>query len=590
MGKLLLTNEEKWNIELKECYKENGCQENGYVEDKFFLTTYRKTNIETYNLYQQNGDFVATAGTVIYKDYVGEDALKGIFEALQQQTITELRRDLMGSYVVVYKKDDVIKAFVDETNTYAFYAYLDENRFLLTNTYYHIERCIRQAVDKQALVEYVMESCIIDEATPFEKIRRIQAEDCIALDLKSGNYTVEKIVLNEYKLQSSEPQQIVEELYQVILKYAIRQQKLSNQPVLFTTGGVDSRLMLASYLAAGITPKLASWKGSPVVMNTKIQDTEITKEIAEKMQLAYQIYDVSQNFMQDYQELSQAEFDDVGEYTLLYANNKKWMDMIRGNEAVELADFGYFGEILKGWDLLDDKYQSPMTLECYTDMYMGRARYIGQDEGMKHYSEYRRNIFKKLQNIAKKEQMDEQNLSREDCMLLYYHYRLHADTQRCSFVNQFCYSLILYGQKEIADLINQVSYELKKQEKLNLELVYKMEPRLLEIPYFSHCRFYNYDDRDHVLKEKLKNRIRIFCVGKIKKTKIGGMLARYKRSVGNSESVAVRKLCADEINSSATFRKLEMKFDEKTLAYLPKYLQFIYLLRMADCMLEDVSK
>ncbi len=587
MGRLLLTNVEQWNLELRNCYEKYGCQESGYIQEDFFLTTYRKTNFKTYNLVQRGKNFIASTGTLIYKDKVGKEALEELFFDMDITDIKDIRKELMGSYVVVYKKDDLMKVFVDETNTYAFYYSIDADKFILTNTFYHIARCLKQQISKCEMIEYALESCVLDEKTPFNNINRIQAEDCIVLDLKNKKYAVEKVELNEYKLVNTEPQKIIDELCAVIRKYAKRQRNLTDNPVLFTTGGVDSRLMLATYLDAGFEPSIASWKGSPIIMNTKIQDTEITKKIAETMDLNYQEYDVSQNFLEDYKKLDKKEFDDVGEYAVLYAHNKKWMHMIRNNVNIEFADFGYFGEILKGWDLLDEKYKNPMKLADYTDMYIGRSRYIGQDVHMKCFKEYRESIKQKLNQIVNKEHMDSNNLSKDDCMKLYYHYRLHADTQRCGYVNQFCYSFIVYAQKEIADLINQIPYQLKQREKLNLELVYRMKPELLELPYFSHCRYFKYDAKNNILKEKTINKLKGYLVRRLKASKLGGRLALLKRSKGNAESLMVKKLCASEIRKTKSFQSLEMELDEKMLSYLPKYFRFLYVVRMSDFVLEE---
>ena len=53
--------------------------------------------------------------------------------------------------------------------------------------------------------------------------------------------------------------------------------------------------------------------------------------------------------------LSSDTFNRLGEYAELYGNNSKWIEIFESKKFC-FFDFGYYGEIVKAWDQLDEIY------------------------------------------------------------------------------------------------------------------------------------------------------------------------------------------------------------------------------------------
>ena len=154
MGKLLITNTSEWDNQLRECYRNAGFRENAHLKrGNIRITAYRKLKIDNENVFICGDDFVTSSGTLFYKEKFGKEALDLLYIDAKNMSVTELRRNMLGTFVVAIKIEDTIRVFLDETHTYAFYYYYDGTRFLMTNTFYHIEKCVRQPICDDAFLE-----------------------------------------------------------------------------------------------------------------------------------------------------------------------------------------------------------------------------------------------------------------------------------------------------------------------------------------------------------------------------------------------------------------------------------------------------
>ena len=65
-------------------------------------------------------------------------------------------------------------------------------------------------------------------------------------------------------------------------------------------------------------------------------------------------------------------------------------------------DFGYYGEIVKAWDQLDEIYTEFMTIEEYVDFYMGRQKHTYINVTKEDNAEYKKYILDKHETLCKK--------------------------------------------------------------------------------------------------------------------------------------------------------------------------------------------
>lgn len=98
----------------------------------------------------------------------------------------------------------------------------------------------------------------------------------------------------------------------------------------------------------------------------------------------------------------------------------------------------------------------------------------------------------------------------------------------CSnFANMFAYSLNIFFEKELFDYIIRIPLKYKKDGHFNLLVTKLLDEELLDVPYFSHERFKNFDGGKMMLIEnKPPQDIRIKTM--LLNTRIGPYLSNIK--------------------------------------------------------------
>lgn len=578
MARFILSNHMEWIEYLELINNKCGFQQSIKISEDYGFINYKKLNINNYNFYEKNGDFVACNGTMFYKEQFGYKALELLLFDFKKIDIKKIRKNLIGTYIIIVKYLEKIYIFIDESGNYASYYFLDNKKYLITNTFYHIAKCVNASLDKMAFIEEINEYCILDNKTIFKNIYRIMYDEMIVINIKNNSFSIKKIEVNNYSLDSWEFDKVVSLIAEKIMYYSRMQFLINQEKILFITGGMDSRLSLAGDMSVGVHPVLINWQGCPILMNTKFEDSKVSELIANKVNLVYKEIDVSNGIAKKMEENS---FDKYGEYARIYGNNKKWFGFFEENDYC-FYDFGYFGETLKGWDLLEQKYSVPMSIDNYIELYMNRQVHNYINFSGKDKIKYKKYISNKIHHICNKFYLNEENLRQEDCMFLYFVYRTHADTKCCNFANIFGYSFNLYSQKELIDYINQIPYEYKLNGKINLALTNYMYKPLLNIPYFSHCQYMIFKEKLNILvkkvsiKSKLKKQISIILNEEL--------IEKIKNYIYPKQNFEIQRDYISFIDKIENEIGLTNLIDEKTFSDITDYLSFlgsVYLIRYA---------
>ena len=243
MGRLVVCNEknifEKLSLSnIKAGFKKSGSFEGRNIN----VETYSKLNITTQNYYQDGDDFVACAGTLIYKDKMGVECLRDLYNDFSED-INKIRKNAAGMYVVAIKKGDGLYIFVDEVGTYAYHYLFKDGVFISTNTYYHIAKITQPGVDRLAFKERVLKFCNIDSATIFDDIYRLLGHQAVQINLATNKINIIEIGQNTYEFTIGTDNDAAKTFVELIGKY-MKKYPVHNDGVLFSTGGVDSNVLL----------------------------------------------------------------------------------------------------------------------------------------------------------------------------------------------------------------------------------------------------------------------------------------------------------------------------------------------------------
>ena len=577
MGRIFLTNNFKWDESLSTNYNSAGFKENiNIVQSKLSIRTYSKLNFQTENIFFDGNDFAACAGTLIYKGLHGKQALEHILKDSFSKDLKILRQSLLGCYVLVIKHGNIISISVDESGIYAYYYYQNhEGDFILNDTYWHIAKETKQSINRLAFIENELNYCILDSKTPFKNIYRLLRNEELIIDIINNKFEIKPIVLNKYELEVNTIDEIAKFINDTTLSILKQTKQIINNPILFATGGVDSRLILANYIKANISPKIASWYNSHISMNTKDEDKDCVCEIAKTVNLPFVTFDMQEKENNILTNVDIELINKLGEHAFIYNGNKNWHKILN-NKSIGFADYGYFGETLKGWSALDcyDKNVT-LNLDTYLNIYNNRSS-TNIANCFDDYSNFNAYIKQKYENIIIEEGLTPSNLTKEDIMRLYCRYRLHADTVVYQYANFYTYAYPIYAQKKLVDYINEVDYSFKENEKLNLLMQKKLNEDLLKVQFFSHCRFMFFDNQKLELRPYGNNSVKNLIKKVINKTKYGNKIIELYNSFRMPiKSPDINLKLQEIISTSNTFNSLGLKQDKILNIHLPSMIKLM---------------
>ena len=501
MGRLILTNDKIWSKKLQDNFvKLLGLNQTGNINSEEILSVFQKKNVKNENFCKIGGDYVISNGTFFYKEKINKEALEELLtdfkELLLKSNIStcikEIRKNIIGSYLIFIKVENIIIGFVDETAVYPCY-YYNKGNYIVTNTYYNIAECINTDINKMAILENGICSMVVGNETPFNFIYRLLENEYIII--KENKLEIKSVELNKYIYKFKDYNQAVLILKEEIEKIAKIRAKYIKKTLLFTTGGLDSRMELALHNSLNDELIVGYWSGEDIITNGTLEDLKISKQLAEKVEAEFKFFDVSYSFTDCIEELTSTELSKYGEYACIYAHNPKWLEIpekLKENK-IDSIGFGSLNEIIRENSQIDNLKNSITLSDLVLKVKMRSGLYnnIFRDEYLVEY------IVNKLKNRFK---LDTKEISLEKAVNLFNRNRLHSNTVVNNYINLFYYDFNICGQKNIVDLIESMPYAWRKQSKLVIALTKEWNQELLKIPYFSHHKKVIYDQKKEVIK------------------------------------------------------------------------------------------
>lgn len=122
---------------------------------------------------------------------------------------------------------------------------------------------------------------------------------------------------------------------------------------------------------------------------------------------------------------------------------------------------------------------------------------------------------------------------------------------------------------EIFDKINEVPYKFKKHGRLELLLQKAMCPDVMQVQYFTHCQFMDFDEvrlELHSKKSKLKTKLRRYAILR----KLNNF--RKRSMQGDSHEVmAMVRAHVDKLRALPVYQKSGLKFHKELSAGIVHY-------------------
>lgn len=510
MSKLLLSNDETIFSNIHNGFVNAGFSKfsKTSVDNNYYLVAYKKLRVDNTNFYQEEGDFVAISGTLIYHNEIGESSLARILHDFDGNNMKELRREIFGSYAIIIKKGDLIYTFVDENHTYKFYYYHKNNTIILTNTYYHIEKQVKEQFNIDIMLDNICGCFFMENHTPFSNIFQLLGTQYILMDTKNKSFEIKEIELNRYSLKSTEFEDSILEMHERLQKISTAVTSVTKDITVFLTGGLDSRLVFSGFINAGAKPTIGYWYGKDASTNTRDQDHILSKNMADGNNLCYADFDVEIDLLKSIKLSGKKYTDKYGECVNIYSCNTKLFEIFESKLKTEFVEFGYFGEPCRSLVSIDVANQEYFTVDEFAYM-----EYISHFVGMVENLEvHKTRLINWFSSYAVSMGFDTKHLSKEECMYLNYIYRLKADTVMCNYVNLFFYTTPILSQKIFVDGVLSVPYSNKLNAKWMLSLIKTTYSPLINYPVFSHVRERRINSKTLEMHDPLKMRLVDFAI------------------------------------------------------------------------------
>lgn len=501
MSKILVSNNEKWVDMLRTDFNKYFEEAIAYCEDSCRVIAYKKLNMQSQNYYRNGNDYILCTGTLIYKKHFGLEALKLLLNDANKLDVKGLRANCLGSYSIAIKIKSKIYVFVDETHTYFLYFYIKNNDFIITNTYWHIAKVTEAEINDLAMLEKGVRRCIMSNNTPFKDIYKLSAHDCLTYDINTRNIKLEKVLLNNYSIDFKNKDEAINALYASIIEISSIRSKYIKKYHHFLTGGIDSRLELAINLYNHDNISLGYWKGKDLLTNGTNEDAEIVEKIAKKYNLKYDCYDVTEDYMATIESLDKDKCKKYGELASLYSGNSKLFSIFEELNDVECVGFGYLGETMRELKELDHSYHNAYSLDEFISEIYCRT---GLEKNMFKLNGFYEYLKKEMTQLINLNMDDEFHISKDMAFKLFSYSRFEADCSMNNFANLFVYSIPIFGQKKIADLIFSFKYDWLKGDYIPIKFIELMQKDILYFPIYSHHREYKYLPKKSIMSKTFK--------------------------------------------------------------------------------------
>lgn len=474
-----------------------GFKKNYNVNKKnMHVSVFDKLRMHVDNYVVRDNGFIIGVGTYIYRENIGNKALAKIFDEFDSN-IDIIQSRIIGSYCIMIFKDNKAVIFVDSASIYNIYFHLENNRLVLTNTFFHIAKCIDAKPSKIQFMNYWIKKSVLEYKPFFDGINKLCGDKYLL-------YSDEEWELCELNGASKADNQ---DLFQLITDKYSCLPSIFNKSSVFMTGGQDSRMTLALMLHLGMRPTLYYGEGNSNDTATREDDKNIVKLIAEKFNLPF----VLMNWGDSDKANKKYYIDKYGEMFNLYYMNKNIFEEFENKIDTELLCFGYFGEVYRTIESIETYPKDYFTLDQYIDdLYISDLKTLFNES---FYKEIHDEIKNELHKYCAINNINEMSISKDDFQKLNTVYRQTWDTDMDNFANQFFYTFPLFGNKSLIEYAENLTYSERYNSVFQMKIMEVLCPQIMEIPFFSHMKVKKYNLNTHELIDaqlasKLKDSIR----------------------------------------------------------------------------------
>ncbi|OED64552.1 hypothetical protein A143_09545 [Vibrio splendidus ZS-139] len=485
------------------------------VESKgYFHVSYKKLNNGKKDCFSSELGKISLVGSFIYRNKTGSDGLKNVLvDFLSHKSIVELKSKIIGNYSITIELENEFYCFCDGNDIFDLFYFLNENKWAISNNLNDVVSAIDGEVEpnKNAILEMVIQNGILDNQTIFKSVFRLKGYEYLYFshELKAPLVLEHENIY--FKLEEKEGLDYTEVVTKQCTDIAKTISSSYENVSVCMTGGLDSRIALSSYLSVGATPSLFYGVGNSALTNTKIQDLDIVKLVRDEFDLGLNVMDWSVGI--DIDDSWNQLIEKFGLLGSIYSGIPNVHKALSDFDGDTLVDFGYFGEPLRNVESLSAFKKDVFTLDQFIDdIYLDKNAKVSLTK--LEFEEFRQYLYQKAKGVCERYSLDTEHLKKDDFCKIHNEYRKSADTALVNLMNYYCYSINLLSLPQVETMIKQIPVKEKANSRLMLKVVNRLDPKLLKLPIFSHCRNSVFCSKTYTLKlaknEALKEGVKNF--------------------------------------------------------------------------------
>jgi hypothetical protein len=437
----------------------------------------------------ENGDWICSAGTIIYNGRLGEQALRDCYADFVAGGIQTLRSTAIGHYAVAIKLKDKVSIFTDQQGALNLY-YISEGSFWFVSN--SLQVCASALpnlkIDATKLLVIALQTQLPGEDTFYAGIKRLFGTQVIQIDLGLGTFCVERIPKRS-PVRSHGLSTILDfiDQYKQEVRTVFQELAAVGQIGLFATGGMDSRTILAALLDQKAPLMLMYGVGNSRLTDYHARDLDIARTVAELYNLSFKQLDWSGNQPHDEESLQEI-FQTYGFQAEIYGAPESFLRAFNGGitpyPTLLLGGYSPAFTSARPWELPQQDF-------TFGDLVSDAMRFQGstveESRCLVDKDAYRSAFAAEVRtglNCAEIHYPDtgaSLDTFVEAKLFLY----IRAESRFLNLANEFGHYVAPFLMTRLYDPLLSVPLRYRAKDEFQLRLIHALEPELVRVPFFS---------------------------------------------------------------------------------------------------------
>lgn len=482
-------------------------------EQNYFIRSYEKRAISNVNFIEfEDNNWVCVAGTLIRDGQIGGKVLTRLYQGFLSAGIDGARSQVLGHYAVAIKHENQITVFTDEQGLFnVYYAKQGEN-YIISTSLHVVAGCLEcRNLDHMELLADVLQISTPGEDTFYSGVKRLFGSQALEIGVLDGELSIRRLPQTMFELSGGETATITEavSLYRSRVRTVFDHLHGLDPIALNTTGGLDSRTILAALLDRGISPLLIYGVGNSKLTNTKTADLDAAQALASEFSLSFYRMDWSGNQPHSEEKLK-ILFEKYGFLASTLGASDSFLNELDGGISpyplLQLGGFTPAFTNMKVWESPLKHYSFSDLIDHYISPF---AKHLPQKVSRDYRDRLEASVRSGLSNSPV--EFTDESASLKSFVQARLFLYLRPEAKVLNFCNEFSYYLAPFMMKSLYDPLLTIPPEYRRGDQFQIRLTHSLCSRAFEVSVFSGTTPQKIDLRSFTMSPRFRRRLDSFA-------------------------------------------------------------------------------